>query len=126
MSNPLTQVWDNAVQDLRQHRGKFDAIVCAGDFHGVALSAVIASMLDKPLMIICRDPRNTVSLIVPVGDVDFHRDRFLYVDDAFTFGKSLREVFDYMDSSGTPAPVVATYEVTTREYKETGRVLTTG
>lgn len=120
---PLTQAMQDAWWDLNPHIDDFDAIVCAGDFHGVALSAAIAGFLHKPLMIICRDPRNTVSLIVPIGEVDFRDSRFLYVDDAFTFGRSLAEVFAYMDSSGTPAPVVATYEVTTREYKETGRVV---
>lgn len=121
MSTPLTEALWNAAGDLDPHRDEFDAVVCAGDFHGTALAAVIAAAFDKPLMIVCRDPRNTVSLIVPIGDVDFHRTRFLYVDDAFTFGKSLREVFDYMDSCGEPAPVVATYEVTTRKFAYTGR-----
>jgi hypothetical protein len=121
--SPLTRAWDNAFADLYPHTTEFDAVVTAGDFHGVALGAVIAAGLGKPLMIICRDPRNTVSLIVPIGDIDFHASRFLYTDDAFTFGKSLAEVFAYMDSSGTPAPVVATYEVNTRTWKETGRVV---
>lgn len=122
-ATPLREAAYNAAKDLYRYRDDFDVIVTAGDFHGVALSAVIAAGLNKPLMIVCRDPRNTISLIVPIGDVDFHRSRFLYVDDAFTFGNSLAAVFAYLDSSGTPAPVVATYEVTTREYKETGRVV---
>jgi orotate phosphoribosyltransferase-like protein len=116
--NPLTEMVAGVCEDLEPHAGEFDAIVCAGDFHGVALAAVIASVFDKPLMMICRDPRNTQSLIVPIGDLDFHRMRYLYVDDAFTFGKSLRNVFDYVNSCGEPAPITATYEVNTRKYKE--------
>jgi orotate phosphoribosyltransferase len=115
---PLAELVGNAYDDLSPHWGEFDAIVTAGDFHGVAMGAVIAALLNKPLMLVCRDPRNTVSLIVPIGDIDFRKMRFLYVDDAFTFGKSLREVFDYMNSCGERAPIAATYEVTTREYKE--------
>jgi orotate phosphoribosyltransferase-like protein len=118
---PLAELIGDACDDLRSHWDEFDAVVCAGDFHGVAMAAVVAAVLDKPLMIVCRDPRNTVSLIVPVGALDFHRMRYLYVDDAFTFGESLAKVFAYLDSSGTPAPVVATYEVTTRTYARTGR-----
>lgn len=115
---PLTLMIGDAADDLEPFASDWDAVVCAGDFHGVAMASVIASMFDKPLLMICRDPRNTVSLIVNIGDVDFHNMRYLYVDDAFTFGKSLAEVFAYMNSSGQPAPVVATYEVTTRKYKE--------
>ena len=121
--NPLTGMVAGVCEDLEPHAGEFDMIVAAGDFHGMALGAVIASVFDKPLMLVCRDPRNTQSLIVPIGDCDFHTMRALYVDDAFTYGNSLKSVFDYLDSSGTPAPVVATYEVLTREYKETGRVV---
>jgi hypothetical protein len=120
---PLKIAQLNALEDLAPHWDEFDAVVAAGDFHGMSLGAVISAALDKPFMMICRDPRNTVSLIVPIGDIDFHASRFLYTDDAFTFGKSLAEVFAYMDSSGTPAPVVATYEVNTRTWKETGRVV---
>jgi orotate phosphoribosyltransferase len=116
--NPLTELIGRAWKDLEPHKGEFDAIVCAGDFHGMAMGAVIAAEFDVPLMLVCRDPRNTVSLIVPIGDIDFRAMRFLYVDDAFTFGKSLREVFDYMNSSGDRAPVIATYEVTTRKYRK--------
>ncbi len=122
MSNPLTEAGANAVLDLREHQEEFDAIVVAGDFHGVALGAVIAALLDKPLMIVCRAvSMPTQSLIVPIGDLDFRRMRYVYVDDAFTFGNSLKRVFDYLDSCGEPAPVVATYETSTRTWKETGR-----
>lgn len=121
--NPLTEMVAGVCEDLEPHAGDFDAVVAAGDFHGMALGAVVASVFDKPLMLVCRDPRNTVSLIVPIGDCNFRSMRYLYVDDVFTFGKSLHEVFSYLDSCGEPAPVVATYEVNTRTWKETGRAV---
>lgn len=119
---PLTQAIATIAEDLEPHVGEFDAVVTAGDMHGVALGAIIASMFDKPFMAICRDDHScVVSHIVTFGDLDFRHMRYLYVDDAFTFGASLDYVFAYTDRSGTPAPITATYEVTTREYKETGR-----
>lgn len=121
--NPLTEMVAGACEDLEPHAGEFDAVVTAGDFHGAALGAVIASVFDKPLMLVCRrQDIPTQSLIVSIGECQ-PGHRYLYVDDYFVMGNSLRRVFDYLDSSGTPAPVVATYEVTTRTWRETGRVV---
>lgn len=121
--NPLTEMVAGACEDLEPHAGEFDAVVTAGDMHGVALGAVIASVFDKPLMLICRESHGCVqSHIVSIGECE-PGQRYLYVDDYFVMGHSLRSVFDYLDSSGTPAPIVATYEVTTRTWRETGRVV---
>jgi orotate phosphoribosyltransferase len=125
MTDTLREIALDAMAELEPRLGDFDAIVCAGDMHGLALGAAISAFAGKPLMMVCRDPRTfTVSLINTFGDCKPRGQRYLYVDDWFTFGKTLREVFDYLDSSGEPAPVVATYEVNTRTWKETGRVVT--
>jgi orotate phosphoribosyltransferase len=122
-TDTLREIRDKAWADLRVHERDFDAIVCAGDFHGVAVSAAIASDFGVPLMMICRAPNlPTQSLIVTIGECTPDL-RYLYIDDFFTFGHSLRSVFDYIDSSGTPAPVVATYEVNTGKWEETGRAV---
>ena len=123
MTDTLREIKDKAWADLRVHEREFDAIVCAGDFHGVAISAAIAADFGVPLMMICRDKQiPTQSLIVCIGDCAPDL-RYLYVDDFFQFGHSLRAVFDYLDSSGNRAPVVATYEAITGTWKETGRAV---
>lgn len=115
---PLAGLLKQAIEDLADHLEEFDAIVCAGDFHGLALGAVIAAILDKPYMMVCRDQHiPTQSLIVTIGDCG-PKMRYLYVDDWFWGGATLRRVFDYMNQSAT-SPIVATYECTTRTYKET-------
>ena len=52
--------------------------------------------------------------MITIGDVD-PRMRFLYVDDFFSFGATLKHTFEYMNQS-RPANIVATYEAVTREY----------
>lgn len=124
MAETLKDIVQRAMNDLAEHDGEFDAIVAAGDMHGMALGAALAAATGKPYMMVCRNPHNfTVSLINTFGDCKPRGQRYLYVDDWFTFGRTLREVFDYLDSSGEPAPIVATYEVNTRTWKETGRVV---
>jgi len=116
--SPLTELVWNASEDLWPHRAEFDAVVCAGDFHGMCLGAVIAAALDKPLMLVCRDREvPTQSLITTIGECR-PDGRYLYVDDWFWGGASLRNVFAYMNQSAR-SPVVATYECNTRAYKET-------
>jgi orotate phosphoribosyltransferase len=114
-SDSLTAITQRAWYDLLPHEDEFDAIVCAGDMHGVAIASAIASVLERPLMIVCvRDHACVDSHIVTIGDVD-PRMRFLYVDDWFSFGASKKRTFAYMNQSAK-ARIVATYAAATREY----------
>jgi phosphoribosylpyrophosphate synthetase len=113
----LTKITNNAFDDIvgHGHRDEFDAIVCAGDMHGVAIASAIAAQIDKPLMIVCTQQHDCcVSHIVMIGEVS-PTMRFLYVDDMFAFGASLKHAFGYMNQSA-PAKIVATYEAMTRTY----------
>lgn len=107
---------DQICADLIPHMSEFDAVVCAGDVHGVALSALAAAGTWKPLMIVCtHDHACVVSHIVMLGEI--HPEmRFLYMDDMFAFGVSLAHVMEYMNRSAH-ANVIATYEFSTRDYR---------
>lgn len=117
---------DAMLADLIPHMHEFDAVACAGDFHGVALASLVAAGLYMPLVIVCQphhdvQPTEThqcvVSHIVMIGE--FHPAmRVLYVDDMFSWGKSLKHVRDYVDQS-EQANLVATYEYLTRKYSPT-------
>lgn len=107
---------DAMCADLLPHIREFDAIVSAGDFHGMALGSVAAAALWKPLMLVCaKSHDDVVSHIVCIGDI--HPEmRFLYLDDFFAFGASLAHVMAYMNQS-KKANIVATYEYVTRDYQ---------
>ncbi len=128
MSTPLSDTAENAANDLARYAETFDAIVCGGDHHGIAVAAVIASRLNKPLMIVCMSRHNcVVSHITCIGEC-LPSHRLLYVDDWFSMGATKRFVhralrrrnhpFRYFAQSGEPVPVVATYAATTRTFKE--------
>lgn len=128
MSDTLAGIAWTAATDLTPHAETFDAIVCGGDHHGIAVAAVIASRLDKPLMIVCMSRHNcVVSHITCIGET-LPSHRLLYVDDWFSMGATKRFVqralrrrhhpFRYFAQSGEPVPIVATYAATTREYRE--------
>ena len=118
MPDSLTDIALRARDDLEPHLDEFDAIVCAGDMHGAPIAGAVAAMLNKPLMIVCTERHDCcVSHIVTIGDVHPSM-RFLYVDDWFSFGASMRHTLDYMNQSA-PANVTATYAAALREYKET-------
>jgi hypothetical protein len=123
---PLTAASITALADLTPHAGEFDAILCGGDYHGIALAAIVASGLDKPLMAVCQDEHNCcVQHTVCYGDVT-PTMRWLYVDDFFGYGRTLATVFRYMNQVRQYKPdypaanIVATYEVTPRAYELTG------
>ncbi len=127
--NQLSEIVQNAADDLKPHLPGFDAIVCAGDMHGVAIAAGIAARINKPLMIVCtKNHKCCVSHIVMIGDITPGM-RFLYVDDMFAFGASKRHVFDYSKraakrrsrvfrymTQSAPCTIVGTYEAMTRTY----------
>lgn len=117
----LTRDKDAMAHVLLLHQHEFDAIVTAGDFHGVALASIAAAYLDVPLLVICHGSVHsqdrhdcTVSHMVMFGEI--HPEmRFLYIDDMFSFGKSWAHVRDYMNQSER-SNIVARYEHLKREY----------
>jgi len=131
MPEPLTEININAWDDLQVHSKEYDAIVTAGDMHGVAIGAAISALMNKPLMIVCTKAHKCcVSHIVMIGEITPDM-RFLYVDDMFKFGASKRHVFGYAKraarrrgrvfrymTQSEPCNIVATYEAMTRTYKE--------
>ena len=101
--------------DFKSVHEEFDAIVTGCDPHATALGAIAAAITGKPLMVVCQEPHKCrLSDITTIGDVD-PRMRFVYVDDFFAFGATLRKTFDYMNQSAR-ANIVATYEAVTRTY----------
>lgn len=105
------------IDDLTPHVGEWDSVVVAGDMHGVAIGAVIAAEFGLPLMIVCTGDHECVtSHIVTIGKCQ-PTGRYLYADDWFSFGASMRRTFAYMSQS-EHAPIVATYAATTRKYTE--------
>lgn len=113
----LTSIKDTMIQDLMPHVNEWHAIVCAGDFHGMALGAIAAAMLGKPLALVCtHQHEEVVSHIVILGEQEFDPDGpLLYLDDMFTLGASLANTMAYLSQS-RPANIVATYEAMKRRY----------
>jgi hypothetical protein len=106
----------NALNDLAAHAHKWDAIVCGGDHHAIALGMTVAIELMKPLMIVCQERHDCViSHITTIGDVTPSM-RFLYVDDFYSFGATKAKTYEYFNQSEY-ANVVACYQATTREYR---------
>lgn len=125
MADSLTRIQLRARRDLLAHADEFDAIVTAGDMHGISIGALVAAELDKPLMIVCTSQHEcVVSHIVTIGDVTPDM-RYLYVDDFFAFGHSLQHVFTYMNQSDH-APIVATYEACKYQYRRIDGATATG
>jgi orotate phosphoribosyltransferase len=113
---PLSAALDAMLADLQPRMTTFDAILTAGDHHGIALAAALAAALWKPLVIVCVSEHtdDVVSHITCIGD--FHPGmRTLYVDDFTAYGASLAHTFAYMCQSGTPN-IVAVYQATPRTY----------
>lgn len=116
MAATLSTYFQNAMNDLHRHKGEFDAVVVAGDHHGIAIGAVIAEALVKPLLIVClSDHACVVSHITAIGEC-LPDMRYLYCDDFDLFGASRATAFAYMNQSGK-APIVATYMATQRKYE---------
>lgn len=114
----LTQAKTAMINDLLPHAHKVDAVICAGDFHGVALAAVAAARLCKPLGIVCASPHGTVaSPLLAIGELP-PRARLLYVDDFFCLGASLRHVLDWLARSGDGYELAATYAAQERSYQQ--------
>jgi hypothetical protein len=86
----------------------FDAIACAGDFHGVALGAVAAAILEKPLVIAGVRQVVTVGGYVPGMSL-------CYVDDFFTLGASWPHTTRSLGPAA--ADITATYQAQVREYQ---------
>lgn len=119
----LTRINRNVYTDVLPHDSEFDAVVCAGDFHAVAIATLVASQADKPLIAVCMEYHDcTVQHAVIYGTIKPGL-RYLYVDDLFAFGRSLSTVFRYFRQCGDdlkgyePAQIVATYEATSRDYR---------
>lgn len=115
MTTP-SEYYDQVSRDLVHHTSEWDAIVCGGDHHAIALGMTVAAATDKPLMIVCQDSHECVmSHITVIGDVT-PTMRFLYVDDFYSFGATKAKTYSYFDQS-EKANVVACYQATTREYR---------
>lgn len=100
----LPRTEEAAAIDLNGH--DFDAVACAGDFHGVAVGALTAAAHGKALVIACaRD-------VVTLGSYQ-SGDRLAYVDDFFTLGASQSHTLKML---GPDARVTATYQAQVREY----------
>lgn len=113
----LTAAKEAMTCDLTPHAHEFDAIVCAGDFHGVALAAVAAAKLSKTLVIVCKQAHgDSAPQVKALGE--FRPEmRLLYVDDFFCLGASWRHVADWLARYGQ-ATVVATYAAQVRDYRQ--------
>lgn len=114
---PLSAALDAMLTDLQPKMTEFDAVLTAGDHHGIALAATLAASMWKPLVIVCVSEHtdDVVSHITCIGD--FHPGmRVLYVDDFTAYGASLAHSFAYM-CQGTSVPnIVGIYQATVRTF----------
>lgn len=110
------QAMDHMTRDLMPHVKDFDAVACAGDFHGVALAAIAAAHLGKPLVIVCQRPHGDATPQVRSLGSFTPGQRLLYVDDFFCLGASWSH-FSAWAQQHVPGSVVATYAAQVREYK---------
>jgi adenine/guanine phosphoribosyltransferase-like PRPP-binding protein len=118
-SSPLTHAQIDAATDLARYVNDYDAIVCAMDAHALALGSVISAYTGKPLMVVCTELHGCVTQhTVCYGDIS-PTMRFLYVDDFFTYGRTLATVFEYMNTACQYIPghedasIVLAYEADT-------------
>lgn len=101
--------------DLKPHAdaGEFNAIICGLDIHASAIGGICAAVLDMPLLIVSAHSAETISLMVPVGSVNPHTDKYLYIDDFFAIGDTKDYVFEHKGY----ANITATYEAQFSNYE---------
>lgn len=100
-------------RDLRPHADEFDAIICGLDMHASVIGGIAAATLDMPLLVVCAHSAETISLMVPMGDIDPTTQRFLYIDDFFALGGTK----DYVFAHKSDARIVATYQAKFAKYE---------
>jgi hypothetical protein len=99
--------------DLGPHAKEFDAIICGLDMHASVIGGIAAATLDMPLLVVSAHSAETISLMVPVGDIDPTTQRFLYIDDFFALG----DTKDYVFAHKGNAEIVATYQAKFAKYE---------
>lgn len=115
----LTVVKEAMTGDLLGHEREWDAVICANDFHGVALAAVAAAKLAKPLVVVGTTPHDGSPPQVLVLGGQLHPGmRFLYVDDFFCLGASWRHVTGWL-AARFRGIITATYAAQVRDYQPT-------
>lgn len=112
----LMQAKDAMTYDIGPYAGEWDAIVCASDFHGVALAAVAAAHVWKTLVVVTPQCNGGGEPLV-IGHYEPGM-RLMYADDFFRLGASKRVVQDWVATQ--PGTVItATYAAQQREYLRT-------
>lgn len=113
MVNSPAEYSRQIAKDLGNHADEFDAIICGLDLHASVIGGVAAATLNKPLLVISAHSAETVSLMIPCGDIDPTTQRFLYIDDFFALG----DTKDYVFAHKGDAQIVATYQAKFSKYE---------
>ena len=106
---------EQIARDLKPHAdaGEFNAIICGLDFHASVIGGIAAATLDMPLLVVSAHSAETISLMVPVGDINPITDKYLYIDDFFALG----ETKDYVFAHKGNATISATYQAQFAQYE---------
>ena len=101
--------------DLKPHAdaGEFNAIICGLDFHASVIGGIAAAALEMPLLVVSAHSAETISLMVPVGQIDPTTQKFLYIDDFFALG----DTKDYVFTHKGDATISATYQAQFAKYE---------
>jgi hypothetical protein len=113
MPNTPAEYAKQIVRDLGPHTDEFDAVICGLDLHASVIGGVAAAALDKPLLVVSAHSAETISLMIPLGDIDPTSQRFLYIDDFFDLG----DTKDYVFAHKGNAQIVATYQAKFARYE---------
>lgn len=120
--NPLIDIVNNAVADLAIPHGddKFNAVLCAGDMHGIAIASAVAMRLNLPLLVACSHQHDcVVQHSVTFGDIPMNA-KFCYIDDFFMAGGSIRHAVSMVDRL-SQARITYCYEASFRRSRELGQ-----
>lgn len=98
---------------LAAANGEFNAIICGLDFHASVIGGIAAATLDMPLLVVSAHSAETISLMVPVGQLNPATDKYLYIDDFFCLG----DTKDYVFAHKGNANITATYEAQLAKYE---------
>ncbi len=117
MPNSPAEYARQIVRDLKPHAdaGEFNAIICGLDMHASVIGGVAAAALDMPLLVVSAHSAETISLMVPCGDINPTTQKFLYIDDFFDLGNT----HDYVMAHKGHANVTATYQAKFSLYEVT-------
>lgn len=109
----LPKVVNRVVRDLKPDKDKFDSIVVIG-LSGIVVGTPVSLKLGKPIIIIRKDRLDNHQKTLVVNGSRMG-NRYLFLDDFVSTGKTVRKVRDTLsDSSYAPVQEIGQYLYATR------------